>query len=336
MKYYRDLIIPPPPAFPPNAYIPPSVSPEAVSTSVTSSYFIHKLSQTWDLWAPFEQSLLYISSPTMKRANYNTALGLSIVRQNILALVYGITAVMPWLRYPDSPSSDARTYAGQILSQMTRLLKQWKLVDEIFDKPGGATRAVERVLDKDVTAKQMRKEFGEFWGVWVLTGLMMEWNRFCHGRISAMDLLWEASMDRWKAVSEGVDRIFWDGIKPCNRGKVKDGLMLGIKPEREGNPKTEDLKAENTTAEVNAKTGEDTKIAEDTKIEEEDLKAEDTTMEEDTQTEEDTKQEEDTMTEEDTKPEEDTITEEDTKPEEVTITKKDTITEEDTKPVEKV
>lgn len=136
--------------------------------------------------------------------------------------MYAICAVMPWLRYPGSPaSSEARTYAGEILQQMGRLLKPWKLVDEIFSNPEGALRAVERVLNKDVSAGEVREEFGEFWGVWVVMGLMMKWNGLCQGRVgvSEMEALWQGGLEHWIRVSEGVDRIRWEVGSPINGGQ---------------------------------------------------------------------------------------------------------------------
>ena len=79
---------------------------------------------------------------------------------------------------------------------------------------------------KQLNARQLKLEYGDFWAAWVLMGLMMEWNALCNGQIGVqeMDTLWKENLERWTEVSKSVDTALWTlGSKKKRRQNPRSG-----------------------------------------------------------------------------------------------------------------
>ena len=215
-KYYRDLFVPPRPKPTPATYIPPTISAENTS-HVNASWFVKRLCSDWDIWSLFEQALLHIPSPSRKPSNKSTDRGLTVIKENIQGFAYAMASVMPW-RNQFSNDTAARTYAGAIVSQFGRVLKDWKLVDKMFANERRTTAAVGMLEARG----DIRGKYGTYWACHVLCGMMFQWCDMCQNRIEEAQLeeIWSQSRDTWKRIAEAVDEVHW------REDKKKEGTEL--------------------------------------------------------------------------------------------------------------
>jgi hypothetical protein len=201
-NYYRELFVPPQPTQTPATYIPPTFPADDVS-HVSASWFIERLSSEEPFWRPFEQALLNIPPPTNKPNNTTTDRGLTEIQENIKGFAYTMASVMPW-RKSLSTSTEAKTHAGAIVSQLGRIVRDWKIVDEMFADEARTIAAVEKVKN----GGDMKEEYGEYWAAHVLCGIMFQWCDMCMNRIEGKDLrkIFRKSRPTWKLIAEAVER----------------------------------------------------------------------------------------------------------------------------------
>ena len=213
-KYYNDFFSPPPPIPTPPTYIPPTI-PSTKAEYVSTSWFIAKLISEWELWTPFEEALLSLPTSTHRAKNKNRLRDLITLRQNVQMFAYAICIVMPWRKYPDCPATgDVKTFAGSILCAMGhRLVRQWGLIDQMFDEDEKTVRALDVVqINAKEKAVEFRKEYGEFWASWVLCAAVFQWSELCKGEINEEELneIWNQSWSHWRDLALAVDKIRWD------------------------------------------------------------------------------------------------------------------------------
>lgn len=214
-KYYRDLFVPPRPAPTPAIYIPPTISAEDTS-HVTSSWFVDRLVSDFDIWSSFELALENIPSPSrkpIKKKTRSRIQGLTVTSEIIQGFAYAIASVMPW-RCQFSSETRSKTYAGAILSQFGRVIKDWRLVDDMFANDSRTMAAVGKLEARG----DIKGEYGEYWACHVLCGMMFRWCSMCQNRMEEADLeeVWSQSRDEWKRIAEAVNEVYW-------REKEKEG-----------------------------------------------------------------------------------------------------------------
>jgi hypothetical protein len=201
-NYYRELFVPPRPTLTPATYIPPTFPADDVSY-VSASWFIQRLSSDKSFWEPFEPALLNIPPPTNKPNNTTTKRGVIEIQENIKGLAYTMASVMPW-RNSLSTATEAKTHAGAIVSQLARIVRDWRIVDEMFADEARTIAAVEKVKN----GVDMKEEYGEYWAAHVLCGMIFQWCDMCMKRIESEDLreIWKQSCPTWRLIAEAVKR----------------------------------------------------------------------------------------------------------------------------------
>jgi len=215
-KYYTSLFVP---VAPPNA--PPGYSPPAVPLNnrdfVSAAWFInHLCTENWDLWVPFEESLLGLRAAGLRTLSRNSHRELEMLRRNTQAIGYSIAVVMPWRKYPEKPIDGYKTFAGSVLSRFTKRIvnvENCRMIDEMFDEDEKTTKAIEVLLrDGDAEEKRMEMEnmYGYFWSAHVLCSAIFEWcEKTNHISEWWLEERFEESRERWNMVSTTVDLLRW-------------------------------------------------------------------------------------------------------------------------------
>lgn len=133
-----------------------------------------------------------------------------VISEHIQGLAYTIATVMPWLnQFTEPGTTEAKTYAGAIVTQFGRLVRDWRMVDGMFANEAKTTEAVEMVQN----GRGVREVYGEMWAAHVLCGMMFRWCDLCGQRIEEGDLeeIWNESRETWKKIASAVDEVQWQG-----------------------------------------------------------------------------------------------------------------------------
>ena len=223
MKYYSDLFTPSPKPVP-ETFTP--IVPDNAD-SVTTSWFLARLIHDWDLWAPFEASLLHLPETNQKKAKWNTTRGLSILSTNVKSFGYAICSVMPWRKYPQNPpvGDHFRTWAGMVVSRHHAVLLSHWLIDKMFAEDVRTMRALEAILKVDEPRKGtgFQNKYQSYWAANVLCGAIFKWSEMAGGSIDERELekLWDESREYWKSVSLAVDRVRWGSSERPSQWSVQ-------------------------------------------------------------------------------------------------------------------
>jgi hypothetical protein len=137
--------------------------------------------------------------------------------QNVQSFAYVIASVMPWRKHPQRPTGPQKTYAGAIVSTLDRLVKDWVLIDGMFDDDEATCKAVQLVLEADnsMKAEEVKKAYGKLWAAHVLCGSIFQWCDRAKGIIEEDELekVWNESKEHWRDVAMAVDRIRWNSFE---------------------------------------------------------------------------------------------------------------------------
>ena len=214
VNYYRDLFSPPrsdtcyPLSYPVNDL-----------DCLSAAYFIHRVSRSFNLWAPFEEALLNLPPKTLRSHNKDNIFDMNDLRENVLRLAYAIAIAMPWRKYPQKPTTNsrARTLAGAVVARLkSRLLNQvvWELIDSFFDKDEETVNALKEALDVDCAekAKQFKQKYGDYWAAHILCGSIFEWCDRARPTVleSGAEKFWETNCSEWERIAMAVECIRWE------------------------------------------------------------------------------------------------------------------------------
>jgi hypothetical protein len=225
--YYRDL-------FP----VPPG-TPDAATSSLSTlhkdffaaAYFVNRLSNKWEMWAPFEEALYDLPLKGFREMDPNKPKVMMILRDNILAFAYAIAIVVPYQHHPfpaipsTTEQSVPTTVPGYVVQSLGhRLIRPWQLIDHMFCDQQNTSDSVYKVLGIE-TLDQWEKfleTYGPYWAGYVLCACILRWTELVKEAewASEYDVLWRKTEASWMRVCQAIDKVRWK-----RWSKVKEDIV---------------------------------------------------------------------------------------------------------------
>ena len=186
-----------------------------------AGYFIHRLSNKWELWAPFEEALYNLPSKGYVQSHWEKCKIMMFIRENVLSFTYAIAIALPYQHVPPPtsllkqlPAEEAKTVPGQILEQLSnRLIRPWRLIDQMFLHPKKTVNSIQRVLKIETTEEWQAflVEYGPYWAGYVLCAAILRWTDLAREAkwAAEYDVLWRKSERSWIELSKAVDKVRW-------------------------------------------------------------------------------------------------------------------------------
>jgi len=220
--YYKDLFYPPPPTDASPGRTRDFLHPTTMYRDFfAAGYFIHRLSNKWELWAPFEEALYNLPSKGYVQSDWEKCKVMMSIRENVLSFAYAIAIALPYQHVPPPasflkklPADEAKTVPGQIVEQLSnRLIRPWQLIDQMFLHPRKTVESIHKVLKIETTEqwKAFLAEYGPYWAGYVLCAAILRWTDLAREAkwAAEYDVLWRKSERSWIELSKAVDKVRW-------------------------------------------------------------------------------------------------------------------------------
>jgi len=192
--------------------------PTNTTSSVTATFFVHKLTKTWELWTRFEEALLFNpkTHPKAPKRIKNLA-DLHDIQAHITSFAFAVAAVHPWRHHPckPPPEVDAVSMAGWVVEDWFEERSElWKQIDVMFYGKLNVWKAFEEALAADEVsdARAFKEQHEKFWAAKILGGAIFRWCELCEGKIGEEELeeMWNQTQGLWMDMGRAVGNIHWE------------------------------------------------------------------------------------------------------------------------------